>query len=134
MKLNYKNLFTIYSDVSTRRETDSTIKVQSMSDPTLWWLFSPERLCLHRKRIASLLMQLLDDMMQSKTEEGLPWFMAFCRKDGTRWGDMDDADKLLAMARASSMVKIHHPLTVCDVPFCVILDQEVKSKLKKENI
>lgn len=74
-----------------------------------------------------MLRQLPKEMMQSYGLKGIPWFMACTNADGTRWGDMCDVDKLLAIGRAASLVSTYTPLVHCDVPYCVILDVEMKS-------
>ena len=127
MKLNYKNLFELYSYVSVRKPGPSVIKAQSLHDSTQWCWFSSCRLAERSKDIASMLRQLPKEMMQSYGLKGIPWFMACTNADGTRWGDMCDVDKLLAIGRAASLVSTYTPLVHCDVPYCVILDVEMKS-------
>lgn len=127
-------MFELYGCVSVRKETPSVVKVRSFVDPFKWWMFSPKRLADRSKDLGKMLLQLTDDIMQTTGEgNGLPWFLAFTRKDGSRWGDMQDADRLLAMGRAASMVKTHRPMTQCDIPFCVILDKEIRSIIRKAN-
>lgn len=124
-KLSCRNLTDLYGRVADRKAMPLTIKVQSFTDPTRWWMFASKSLYACRAQIASMLCQLPSEMMQSSGLSGYPWFLAIKRGDGTRWGDIEDADKLLAIGRAASMVNIHKPMRECDVPFCVILNVDI---------
>lgn len=125
-RLNLKTLHQLYQLVSVRKETPMTIKVKSFYFPSRVWLFSPDKLAHHRVFLASLLSQLPEGYLQSVSDGGLPWFSAIRLRNGSQWGGLDDADKLLAMARAASMVKTHFPLEVCDVPFCRLMDEDIR--------
>lgn len=125
-RLKLKTLHSLYQLVSERREGPNTIKVKSLNIPLKVWLFSPEKLAEYRVYAASLLSQLPADMFQSAGKGGLPWFSAIRLSDGQTWGDLYDADKLLAIGRALSMVRTHRPRTDCDVSFCIILDDDIR--------
>lgn len=125
-RLNLKSLHNLYQLVSERKEGPMTVKVKSFYDPSRQWLFSATRLSEYRVYIASLLSQLPQEFLQSVGSVGLPWFSAIRLHNGTRWGGMDDADKLLAIARAACMVKSHTPLSDCDAPYCIILDEDIR--------
>ena len=125
-RLNLKSLHNLYQLVSERKEGTLTVKVKSFYDPSRQWLFSATRLSEYRVYIASLLSQLPQEFLQSVGSVGLPWFSAIRLHNGTRWGGMDDADKLLAIARAACMVKSHTPLSDCDAPYCIILDEDIR--------
>lgn len=126
-RLNLSTLRNLYQLVSERREGPMTVKVKSFYTPSHEWLFSAARLSEYRVFIGSLLSQLPKGFLQSRGAEGLPWFSAVRLCNDVQWGGLDDADKLLAIARAASMVKSHTPLADCDVPYCVILDDDIRA-------
>lgn len=126
-RLTLQTLHNLYQLVSVRKEGPLTVSVKSFLHPSHSWLFSSQHLATYRVQIASFLSQLPADFLQSAGGVGLPWFFSIRLRNGVQWGDMDDADKLLAIARAASMVKSHTPLSVCDTPFCIILDDEIRA-------
>lgn len=125
-KLTLQNLFRLMSDTLSHRGDTHTVQVHSLVDPSRVWRFSTVALTVHRVRLASMLSQLPKDMLQSSGAEGLPWFEAMRHRSGTHWGGLDEADKLLAIGRAAGMVRTHSPRTDCDVPYAVILDEDVR--------
>lgn len=126
-KLNLKTLHNLYQLVSNRKEGPLTVKVKSFYFPSKVWLFSSDMLAQCRVHIVSLLSQLPDEYLQSLGGVGLPWFSAVRLRNGEKWGELDDADKLLAIARAASMIKTHTPLKDCDVPYCIVLDEDIRA-------
>ena len=126
-RLNLKTLHTLHQLVSERREGPLTVKVKSFCNPSQEWMYSHSRLSEYRVYIASLLSQLPDGFLQSVSQQGLPWFSAIRLCNGIQWGYMDDADKLLSIGRAASMIRAHTPMVQCDAPFCVILDTDIRA-------
>lgn len=125
-RLNYKNLYRLMSDTLSHKGDTHTVEVHSLVDPSTMWSFSIIALGIHRVRIASLLSQMQVPMMQSMDKDGMPWFNAMRSHDGVMWGDLEEADKLLAIGRAAGMVRTHTPRSDCDVPYAVILDDDVR--------
>lgn len=125
-RLNPRNLCRLMSDTLALRGDTHTVDVRSLIDPSRSWRFSTIALEVHRVRIASMLSQVQLHMLQSHGKAGLPWIDAMRNRWGELWGDMDDADKLLAIGRAAGMVRTHTPRTDCDMPYAVILDDDVR--------
>lgn len=126
-RLKLQTLHNLYQLVSERKEGPLTVVVKSFCNPYHEWMFSASRLFEYRVYLASLLSQLPQEFLQSVGKGGLPWFSAVRLHNGVQWGDLNDADKLLAIARAASMVKSHTPLVDCDAPYCIILDQDIRA-------
>lgn len=126
-RLKLQTLHNLYQLVSERKEGPLTVKVKSFYNPSHDWMFSASRLSEYRVYIASLLSQLPQEFLQSVGKGGLPWFSAVRLRNGVQWGGLDDADKLLAISRAASMVKSHTPFADCDAPYCIILDEDIRA-------
>lgn len=127
-KLTARNLYRLMSDVVAHRGDNYTAKVTSLADPSCSWLFNTLALTFHRVRIASMLSQLQVLMWQSEGADGMPWFNAMRTRLGEMWGNLDEADRLLAIGRAAGMVRVHTPRTDCDIPYAVILDRDVRQQ------
>ena len=125
-RLNLKNICRLMSDTIAFRSDTHTVEVRSLIDHTRTWRFSTVALELHRVRIASMLSQIQEQMLQSVGQNGMPWFNAMRDRWGCMWGGLEEADKLLAVGRAAGMVRTHTPRADCDVPYAVILDNEVR--------
>lgn len=125
-RLNLKNLHRLMSDTIAYKGDTRTVEVRSLIDPSRSWRFSTVALGIHRVRVASMLSQVILDMLQSMSPDGTPWFYARRNRWGEVWGDLEEVDKLLAIGRASGMVRTHVPRTDCEVSYAVILDNDVR--------
>lgn len=125
-RLTIPNLYKLFDACTIKRGGDESVLVKSLHDPLHSWKFSVHMLTENRVKIASLLSQLPRNMLQSASGKGQPWIYALRLRGGRKWGDLNDVDKLMALARAAGMVKVYAPLEVCDIPYCIILDDEVR--------
>lgn len=130
--LSVISLWRLSSYVGAARLNDSdTIQVQSLVSPNTQYAYSRRKLHAHRKFIVSMLARLPHTMRQSQSSIGERWIKAIYNHNGTAWGGIAEADKLLSIARAAHMVEIIAPSglqSVCDMPFALILDNDIRSR------
>lgn len=127
-KLNLTQLCLLYQDVKARKHCASPVVVKSLQWSCPPWQFDSRALVQCRVRIASMLSQLPDAALQSRGGDGIPWCSVVKCRNNRQWGYLEDADKLLAIARAAGMVAVHTPVTDCDLPYIVVLDREIRQR------
>ncbi len=127
-KLNLTQLCLLYQDVKARKHCTDPVRVKPLEGSCPPWQFDSHALSQCRVRIASMLSQLPDAALQSGGGDGIPWCSVVKCRHGHQWGCLEDADKLLAIARAAGMVVVHTPVPDCDLPYIIVLDEEIRRR------
>ncbi len=121
--LNIVRLHKLYDKVRAPLRSVEAVRVEPLLSGNAPYVFHRVDLHCYRSAVASLLSQLPDSMMQSKSEFCCPWIQARYNFQSNQWAILlEDADLLLAMGRALQMVSVQVPDYPCTLPYVQILD------------
>lgn len=121
-------------DTCTSRVSNDTIEVSSLLNGRNKFLFSIRKLNEHRRRIASMLSELDNDLMQTDgcACSGRRWIAARYLRSGEQWAYcLEDVDRLLAVGRAAGMVSVTQPIgedECCIMPYATVMKLDVMNR------
>lgn len=127
--LNIVRLYRLYDRVRESSRSVDAIRVAPLTAGKPTYCFNRKSLYSRRGKVASLLSQLPDDMMQSHSDTFVPWIQARFNWHLTQWAtQLSDVDLLLAMGRALQMVHVHILDYPCVFPYVQVLNVDASTR------